>query len=181
MGLAGWYSSRLSATRSTVCWRARLHQKSALGAYLDPIADKFCFLPPSSCLPGKENRLVADHHGPQPRRSSVWWSPPSSSSIQGYRPFPPTLLGKATTFFEICPGLFLTVFAAAYPTTGPLLIHFLSASSSPSSSFPASTTAVVVARRLHNFLNPWQFCRPKTPASEGGRFTARRTVQRLGG
>src|SRR3974390_1995032 len=92
----------------------RLHQKSALGAYLDPIADKL-LLSSSFIVLAMEKKIA-------------WWLTVLVLSrdvlllvlaaviliIQGYRPFPPSLLGKATTFFEIALGFFV-VFAAAYP------------------------------------------------------------------
>jgi cardiolipin synthase len=91
-----------------------LHQKSALGAYLDPIADKL--LLSSSFVVLAMGKKIA------------WWLTILVLSrdilmlvvaavillIQGYRPFPPSLLGKATTFFEIA-LVFFTVLAAAYP------------------------------------------------------------------
>src|SRR6516165_6104891 len=90
-----------------------LHQKSALGAYLDPIADKL--LLSSSFIVLAMTKKIA------------WWLTVLVLSrdvlllvvagviliVQGYRPFPPTLLGKATTFFEIA-LVFFVVFDAAY-------------------------------------------------------------------
>src|SRR6516225_9739508 len=78
-----------------------LHQKSALGAYLDPIADKL-LLSSSFFVLAMEKKIP-------------WWLTILVLSrdvlllvvavvillIQGYRAFPPSLLGKATTFFEI--------------------------------------------------------------------------------
>jgi len=69
--------------------------------------------------------------------------------IQGYRPFPPSLLGKATTFFEI--GLvFFAVLGAAYPsdrvTLFSLYLIYLVAALVTISGFHYS---FVVARRLH--------------------------------
>ena len=82
----------------------RLHQKSALGAYLDPIADKLLLSSSFVVL------AMAKKIG--------WWLTIMVLSrdvlllvvaaviiiVQGYRPFPPSLLGKATTFFEIASG-----------------------------------------------------------------------------
>jgi cardiolipin synthase (CMP-forming) len=103
----------------------KLHQKSALGAYLDPIADKL-LLSSSFIVLSMEKKLA-------------WWLTILVISrdvlmlmvaavillIQGYRAFPPSLLGKATTFFEI--GLvFFTVLAAAYPNERlDILVHYL--------------------------------------------------------
>src|SRR6516225_4265773 len=91
-----------------------LHQKSALGAYLDPIADKL-LLSSSFVFLAMEKKIA-------------WWLTILVLSrdilmlvvaaviiiVQGYRPFPPTLLGKATTLFEIT-LVCLVIFAAAYP------------------------------------------------------------------
>lgn len=126
-----------------------LHQKSALGAYLDPIADKL-LLSSSFVVLAMEKKLP-------------WWLTIMVLSrdmlmlvvaavillIQGYRPFPPSLLGKATTFFEI--GLvFFAVVGAGYPTEQVSLVvrylEFLVAALVTVSGFHYS---FVVARRLH--------------------------------
>lgn len=92
----------------------KLHQRSALGAYLDPIADKL-LLSSSFVILAMEKQLP-------------WWLTIMVLSrdvlllmvaaviilISGYRPFPPSLLGKATTFFQIV-LVFACVLAAAYP------------------------------------------------------------------
>lgn len=126
-----------------------LHQKSALGAYLDPIADKL-LLSSSFVVLAMEKKLP-------------WWLTIMVLSrdvlmlivaavillIQGYRPFPPSLLGKATTFFEI--GLvFFAVVLAGYPTE-PIwffvrYLEYLVAALVTISGFHYS---FVVARRLH--------------------------------
>jgi cardiolipin synthase (CMP-forming) len=95
----------------------RLNQKSALGAYLDPIADKL-LLSSSFVI------LAMKHEIP-------WWMTifvlrrdmlilivaAVIILISGYRPFPPSLLGKAATMFQII-LVFLVVLGAAYPTLG---------------------------------------------------------------
>jgi cardiolipin synthase (CMP-forming) len=92
----------------------KLHQKSAIGAYLDPIADKL-LLSSSFVILAMEKQLA-------------WWLTIMVLSrdilllvvaaviilISGYRPFPPSLLGKATTFFQIV-LVFAVVLAAGYP------------------------------------------------------------------
>jgi cardiolipin synthase len=92
----------------------KLNQKSALGAYLDPIADKL--LLSSSFVILAMAKKVA------------WWLTIMVLSrdvlllvvaaviilISGYRPFPPSLYGKLTTFFQIV-FVFAVVHAAAYP------------------------------------------------------------------
>jgi cardiolipin synthase len=126
-----------------------LHQKSSLGAYLDPIADKL-LLSSSFVVLAMEKKIP-------------WWLTIMVLSrdvlmlivaavillIQGYRPFPPSLLGKATTFFEI--GLvFFTVYGAAYSNDRVTIfnhyLEFLVAALVTISGFHYS---FVVARRLH--------------------------------
>jgi cardiolipin synthase len=98
-------------------WLARrLNQRSSLGAYLDPIADKL--LLSSSFV------ILAYKH------ALAWWLTIIVLSrdililvvaiviilISGYRPFPPSIFGKLTTFFEIT-LVFVTVLVLAYPQT----------------------------------------------------------------
>jgi cardiolipin synthase len=92
----------------------RLNQRSSLGAYLDPIADKL--LLSSSFL------ILAF------KKQLAWWLTIMVLSrdvlmlvvaaviilMWGYRPFPPSLLGKSTTFFQLI-LVFVAVLAAAYP------------------------------------------------------------------
>jgi cardiolipin synthase (CMP-forming) len=92
----------------------RLDQRSALGAYLDPLADKL-LLSSSFLILAFKSRIA-------------WWLAIIVLGrdvlilvvaaviilIQGYRPFPPSLLGKATTFFQIV-LVFAAVLGAAYP------------------------------------------------------------------
>ena len=92
----------------------KLNQRSTLGAYLDPIADKL--LLSSSFL------ILAF------KAQLAWWLTIIVLSrdvlilmvaaviilISGYRPFPPSLLGKSTTFFQLV-LVFAAVLAAAYP------------------------------------------------------------------
>jgi len=91
-----------------------LNQKSALGAYLDPIADKL--LLSSSFIVLAMAKKVA------------WWLTIMVLSrdvlllvvaaviilISGYRPFPPSIYGKFTTLFQIV-FVFAVVLSAAYP------------------------------------------------------------------
>lgn len=92
----------------------KLDQKSAIGAYLDPIADKL-MLSSSFVILAMEKQIA-------------WWLTIMVLSrdillltvaaviilIAGYRPFPPSLLGKATTFCQIV-LVFAAVLAAGYP------------------------------------------------------------------
>jgi cardiolipin synthase (CMP-forming) len=127
----------------------RLRQKSALGAYLDPIADKL--LLSSSFVVLAMGKKIA------------WWLTIMVLSrdvlllvvaaviiiVQGYRPFPPSLLGKATTLFEITLVCFV-IFAAAYPNDrAPLLIHHLAYLVAALVVVSGFHYAFVVARRLH--------------------------------
>jgi cardiolipin synthase len=127
-----------------------LHQKSALGAYLDPIADKLL--------------LCSSFIALSLERKIFWWLTVMVISrdilmlvvaaviliIMGYRPFPPTLLGKATTFFEIA-FVFLTVYVAAYPADRLTLpLHYLTYLVAALATVSGFHYCFVVARRLHN-------------------------------
>src|SRR6476620_2768081 len=97
------------------------NQKSSICAYLDPIADKL-LLSSSFVILAME-------------RITPWWLTIMVLSrdilllvvaaviilISGYRPFPPSLLGKATTFFQII-LVFAVVLHAGYPN--PELAQF---------------------------------------------------------
>lgn len=126
----------------------KLNQKSSIGAYLDPIADKL-LLSSSFVILAME-------------KITPWWLTIMVLSrdilllvvaaviivIAGYRPFPPSLLGKATTFFQIV-LVFGAVLAAGYP--GPelaetnRLLEYLVAALTAVSGFHYS---FVTARRL---------------------------------
>jgi len=127
-----------------------LDQKSALGAYLDPIADKL--LLSSSFIALAMEKKIA------------WWLTLLVISrdllllvvaaviliIQGYRPFPPSLLGKATTFFEIA-VVFFTILGATWPDERiTILLHYLAYAVSAFVVLSGFHYAVTVARRLHH-------------------------------
>jgi cardiolipin synthase (CMP-forming) len=92
----------------------KLNQRSSLGAYLDPIADKL-LLSSSFIILAMKKKLA-------------WWLTILVLSrdvlilivamviilISGYRPFPPTFLGKLTTACELF-LVFTIILAAAYP------------------------------------------------------------------
>jgi cardiolipin synthase len=135
----------------------KLNQRSSLGAYLDPIADKL-LLSSSFIILAYKTRIA-------------WWTTIIVISrdilmltvatviilISGYRPFPPSVLGKLTTFFEII-LVFSVVLTAAYPQFHWRLLHntlvdivtFCAAASALHYSFlvtrhhpPAQTTASI--------------------------------------
>ncbi len=126
-----------------------LNQKTPLGAYLDPIADKL--LMSSSYLVLALNHKVS------------WWLAilvlgrdvlllVASAVILitvGYRPFPPSLYGKATTFFEIL-LIFLVLLLALWDNHVLWIVRYLCsylvAAFVILSGFHYS---IVVARRLH--------------------------------
>jgi cardiolipin synthase (CMP-forming) len=99
-----------------------LNQRSALGAYLDPIADKL-LLSSSFVILAFKQKLA-------------WWLTILVLSrdvlllivaaviilIAGYRPFPPSVLGKCTTAFQII-LVFAVVLAAAFPNPGLALLN----------------------------------------------------------
>lgn len=109
----------------------QLNQRSALGAYLDPIADKL-LLSSSFVILAFEHKLA-------------WWLTILVLSrdililivaaviilIAGYRPFPPSIFGKFTTAVQIV-LVFAVVLAAAFPglqlaLLNRLLIYFVAA------------------------------------------------------
>lgn len=91
-----------------------LNQRTPLGAYLDPIADKLLLSSSFIILAFK--------------KKITWWLTIIVFSrdililvvavvillIWGYRPFPPSIFGKMTTAFQII-LVFTVVFSAAYP------------------------------------------------------------------
>jgi cardiolipin synthase (CMP-forming) len=128
----------------------RLDQRSALGAYLDPLADKL-LLSSSFLILAFKSKIA-------------WWLTIIVLGrdvlilvvaaviilIQGYRPFPPSVLGKATTFFQIV-LVFAAVFGAAYPdprlvSTAHVLMYAVTGLTI-ASGFHYSFT---MATRLHN-------------------------------
>ena len=132
----------------------KLNQRSSLGAYLDPIADKL-LLSSSFVILAMEKKIA-------------WWLTIIVLSrdililvvaiviilIFGYRPFPPSILGKATTMFQII-LVFTVVLSAAYPNL-PLyklkegLIYLVAALATVS----AFQYSVSIARSLSSPAHP---------------------------
>ncbi len=132
----------------------RLNQRSSLGAYLDPIADKLLLSSSFVILAFK--------------KEIAWWLTIIVLSrdvlilivavviilIWGYRPFPPSLLGKMTTFFQIV-LVFTAVLGAAYPNAllgniKQILIYLVPALATVS----AFQYSVSIARRLSSPVPP---------------------------
>ncbi len=128
----------------------RLDQKSALGAYLDPIADKL-LLSSSFVILAFKHKLF-------------WWLTILILSrdvlmlivaavillIAGYRPFPPSLYGKFTTFFQLV-LVFGVVAAAAH--RAPWLVtlnHYLIYLVAALTVLSGFHYSFVIARRLHS-------------------------------
>jgi cardiolipin synthase len=100
----------------------KLNQRSPLGAYLDPIADKL-LLSSSFIILAFKQKLA-------------WWLTIIVLSrdvlilmvavvillISGYRPFPPSIYGKLTTGLQIL-LVFMIVLSAAYPHPQFVLIN----------------------------------------------------------
>jgi cardiolipin synthase len=126
----------------------KLNQRSSLGAYLDPIADKLLLSSSFVILAFK--------------KEIAWWLTIIVLSrdvlilvvavviilIWGYRPFPPSLLGKMTTFFQIV-LVFTVVLGAAYPyallgSIKQILIYLVAALATVS----AFQYSISIARRL---------------------------------
>jgi cardiolipin synthase len=92
----------------------RLNQRSPLGAYLDPIADKL--LLSSSYLVLALKRKIAFWLAiiVLGRDVLILVACAAILLVVGYRPFPPNLIGKATTGFEIL-LVFLVILNAVKP------------------------------------------------------------------
>jgi cardiolipin synthase (CMP-forming) len=127
----------------------QLNQKSALGAYLDPIADKL-LLSSSFVILAFKSKIA-------------WWLTIMVLSrdillltvaavillISGYRPFPPSILGKCTTAAQIL-LVFVVVLGAAYPheyfvLLDGILIYTVAALTTVS----GFHYSFAIARRLH--------------------------------
>src|ERR1700724_4541675 len=126
----------------------KLNQRSALGAYLDPIADKL-LLSSSFIILAFKQKLA-------------WWLSIIVLSrdvlilmvavvillISGYRPFPPSFYGKLTTALQIF-LVFMIVLSAAYPHPGLAPVNrFLIYAVTGLSVFSAFHYSFTTSRRL---------------------------------
>jgi cardiolipin synthase (CMP-forming) len=91
-----------------------LNQRSSLGAYLDPIADKLLLSSSFVILAFKHEVALWLMIFVLSRDVIILIVAVVILLIFGYRPFPPSILGKATTFFQIV-MIFAVVLRAAYP------------------------------------------------------------------
>jgi cardiolipin synthase len=127
----------------------KFNQRSSLGAYLDPIADKLLL---------SSSFIVLAFKG-----QLAWWLTILVLSrdvlilivavviilVSGYRPFPPSIYGKFTTFFQII-LVFIAVLAAAYPQLHlALLIRVLIYAVSALCVFSGLHYSVTTARHLN--------------------------------
>lgn len=127
-----------------------LNQRSSLGAYLDPLADKLLLSSSFIILAFK--------------KKIAWWLTIIVFSrdililivamvillVSGYRPFPPSIYGKLTTTFQII-LVFTVVFAAAFssfPLAWPIRILIYAVTFI--SIFSAFHYSVTTARSLSN-------------------------------
>jgi cardiolipin synthase (CMP-forming) len=127
----------------------KLNQRTALGAYLDPIADKMLL---------SSSFLVLALKG-----KIRWWltimvlgrdammltAAAVIILVVGYRPFPPTIYGKLTTTVQILLVL-ATVTGAAFPSLAlapvQAILRYLVAGLT---AFSGLHYSVIIARRLH--------------------------------
>lgn len=99
-----------------------LNQKTPLGAYLDPIADKLLLSSSFVILAFKHQIAMWLMIFVLSRDVIILIVAVVILLIFGYRPFPPSVLGKATTFFQIV-MIFAVVLRAAYPDARLALIN----------------------------------------------------------
>jgi cardiolipin synthase (CMP-forming) len=126
-----------------------LNQKTPLGAYLDPIADKLLM---------SSSYLILALHG-----KIKWWlvilvlgrdvlllvAAAVILITVGYRPFPPSLYGKATTFFEILLIVLVLVLAVWHNNTLWIARQLCSYLVAAFVIFSGLHYSIVVSRRLH--------------------------------
>jgi len=101
-----------------------LNQRSSLGAYLDPIADKLLLSSSFVILAFKHEIAMWLMIFVLSRDVMILMVAVVILLIFGYRPFPPSILGKATTFFQIV-MVFSVVLGAAYPNEQSILVNHI--------------------------------------------------------
>jgi cardiolipin synthase (CMP-forming) len=126
-----------------------LDQKTPLGAYLDPIADKL-LLSTSFFVLALEKKIG-------------WWLAimvlgrdvlilTACAAIivtMGYRPFPPSIFGKAATFCEILLVVLVLLAAAEHSASLALAAHWVSYLVACLVVFTGLHYSIVVSRQLH--------------------------------
>jgi cardiolipin synthase (CMP-forming) len=95
----------------------RLNQRSPLGAYLDPIADKLLLSSSYFVLALKRKIAFWLAIIVLGRDVLILVACAAILLVVGYRPFPPSLIGKATTGFEIL-LVFLVILGSVMPRPG---------------------------------------------------------------
>jgi len=126
----------------------RLNQRSPLGAYLDPIADKLLLSSSYLVLALKKKIAFWLAIIVLGRDVLILVACAAILLVVGYRPFPPSLVGKATTGFEIL-LVFLVILNAVMPRAelqmvcgvGAYIVAFFAI-------FSGVYYSVAVARRL---------------------------------
>jgi cardiolipin synthase (CMP-forming) len=101
-----------------------LNQRSSLGAYLDPIADKLLLSSSFVILAFKHEIAMWLMIFVLSRDVIILVVAVVILLISGYRPFPPSILGKAATFFQIV-MIFAVVLGAAYPSAHLTTINYI--------------------------------------------------------
>jgi cardiolipin synthase (CMP-forming) len=101
-----------------------LNQRSSLGAYLDPIADKLLLSSSFVILAFKHEIAMWLMIFVLSRDVIILVVAVVILLVSGYRPFPPSILGKATTFFQIV-MIFAVVLGAAYPSAHLTNINYI--------------------------------------------------------
>jgi cardiolipin synthase len=104
----------------------RLNQRSPLGAYLDPIADKLLLSSSYLVLALKGKIAFWLAIIVLGRDVLILVACAAILLVVGYRPFPPSLVGKATTGFEIL-LVFLVILNAVMPRPGLQMVCFVGA------------------------------------------------------
>lgn len=137
------------------------HQESPLGMALDPIADKtlmttaYILLASRATLPWWLTILVLS------RDAGILVTAAVISLVAGYRPFHPTLLGKASTFIQVATVFVAVAFRARMPLATQRVLE----------AFIYLAAALTIASAVHYLIVARnRFAHPsgeETPASGG--------------